>query len=217
MSASDCGFPFPSGNSDFSLLQWEPLDPAQHEALISDIFYWHNALNSREWDYATFHDLQLSRRYREINQEMKSKVWGPASAFVDELIAQGRFRLERAHVEMIVPGGGPFWLYRMTPVFLNRTVSKEDRVPPIIVSDDACLRTDTPGAEPRFIYYASPDENIFAHFYFRQRGRDGDARYFLWRGLPFRYKRNQVSFFHPKADPDQFGDFYAESFCRLNN
>lgn len=216
MKDSDCGFPFPSGNSEFSLLQWEPLDPAQHETLISDIFYWHNALGSREWDYSTFRHLQLSRRYRDVNLEMKAKVWDPAQEFVRGLIADGRLHLDRARVQMTVPGGPPFWLYRMTPVGLNRNMFKEDLNPPVVISEHACARTDIPGSEPTYFYYASPEENIYAYYYFREWGDADGARYFLWRNLLFRYQRDQVGYFHPKSDPELSGDFFLEPFCNLN-
>jgi len=213
MQHHDCGLPFPSDNSDFSLLEWESLDPAQHEELISNIFYWHNALASREWDYSTFRELQLSRRHPDVNQNMKAKVWPPAREFVLKLIAEGRFELQRARTEMI-PNGTDFWLYRMTAVWLNRNLHG-DLAPPVVVFQESCPRGDIPATEPRYFYFAPSDEDIYAYFYFRKRGHDM-VQYFLWRGQLFRFNRGQIFYFNPVLDSDRFGDFYLKRLCKLD-
>ena len=118
---SYCGVALPSGNDDFRLPRWETMDPADNMDLVRTIFYWSNARNNPHWDYKYYLERQAVER--DIVPDMLARLWEPASADVQSLIAEGRIKLERSRLDLNFDGKSEP-VYRMTPVFLNPNFGK---------------------------------------------------------------------------------------------
>lgn len=207
-----CGVALPSGNADFRLPKWESMDPAEHMDLVRDIFYWVNSRSNGLWDYKYYLERQAAER--DIVPDMLARVWEPAKADVERLIAEGRIKLERGRLDLNFDGKAEP-VYRMTAVFLNPLFGKPAKLEfvknRLRMLGNLCKPQGLPGDDELFSYYVSPDDSPQVHDQLRLSSTALDLRYFYWRGRAYYLDKYAIQEPVPFGDP---GGFFLRQVCR---
>jgi hypothetical protein len=170
-----CGIAIPSGDRNFRAPKWEILDPAQHMDLVRDIYYWAN-LNHAEVGRDNYYDRQA--RSVDILPDLLEQIWNPARSEIEQLISEGRVKLQRSRLDIDFDGKSEF-VYRMSPILRPWRFKRPEpgivHMPVTIGQAVPCEPGALPEDQGDFVFFVRAEDSLDAHSFLR--------RHHLWPGM----------------------------------